>query len=109
MKRHQSSKYTPFGFWDIYLELGMINTVKPHRIDYVKERLQERGYNASQGRVGLPECMEGKVEPAADRITKYYLEMNQICQEEVGVLIWIASRTRPDIDGSVSIDVTLAI
>ena len=33
--------------------------------------------------------------------------MKHLCQEEVGVLIWVASRTRPDITGSVSIAATL--
>ena len=33
--------------------------------------------------------------------------MKHVCQEGVGVLIWIASRTRPDITGSVPIAPTL--
>ena len=57
--------------------------------------------------MGLPERMEGKVEPAIDRTDPHYLEMKHLCQEEVGVLIWVASRTRPDITGSVSIAATL--
>ena len=49
----------------------------------------------------------GKVVPVTERTTPHYLEMKHLCQEEVGVLIWIASRTRPDIAGSVSIAATL--
>ena len=57
--------------------------------------------------MGLPESMDGQVEPVTDRTTPHYLEMKHLCQEEVGVLIWVASRTRPDIVGSVSIAATL--
>ena len=51
--------------------------------------------------------MEGKMEHVTDRTTPHYLEMKRKCQEEVGVLIWVASRTRPDIAGSVSIAATM--
>ena len=51
--------------------------------------------------------VEGKVDPVTDRTTPHYLELKRNCQGEVGVLIWIASRTRPDIAGPVSITATL--
>ena len=89
------------------LELGINHTIKLHQIDYIKERLHERGREINQGRVGLPESMEGKVVPVTERTTPHYLEMKHLCQEEVGVLIWIASRTHPDIAGSVSTAATL--
>ena len=89
------------------LELGPDNHIRLHQIEYIKERLHERGREVNPGRVGLPENVEGKVEPVEDRTTKHYLDMKHLCQEEVGVLIWIASRTRPDVAGSVSIASTL--
>ena len=91
----------------VHAGIGGNNTIQLHQIEYIKERLQERGREVSQGRVGLPESMEGKVEPTTDRTDPQYLEMKHLCQEEVGVLIWVASRTRPDITGSVSIAATL--
>ena len=51
--------------------------------------------------------MEGKIKPVEDRATQAYLESKHKCQEEVGVLIWISSRTRPDIAAVVSIAATM--
>ena len=89
------------------LELGQDNHIRLHQIEYIKERLHERGREVNQGRVGLPENVEGTVEPVSDRTTPHYLEMKHLCQEEVGVLMWVASRTRPYVAGSVSIASTL--
>ena len=55
----------------------------------------------------MPESLEGRIEPEKGRTSEKYLEMKHLCQEEVGVLIWIASRSRPDIAGSVSIAATM--
>ena len=54
--------------------IGETNTIQLHQIEYIKERLQERGREVSQGRVGLPESMEGKVEPVKGITTVQYLE-----------------------------------
>ena len=48
-----------------------------------------------------------KNEPWKDRTDPKYIETKKFCQEETGVLIWIASKTRPDIAGAVSIAATL--
>ena len=61
------------------LELGVNQKVKLHQIEYIKERLRDRHREMNQARVGLPESMEGKVEPAADRTTPHYLEMKHKC------------------------------
>ena len=53
------------------LELGINTTIKLHQIDYIKERLHERGREINQGRVGLPESREGKVVPVTERTTPH--------------------------------------
>ena len=53
--------------------------------------------------------MEGKAEPATDRTTPEYLEMKKKCQEDVGALLWISTRTRPDITCSISLIATLIV
>ena len=57
------------------LELGQNNTVQLHQIEYIKERLQEQNREVSQGRVGLPESMEGNVGHAKDRSYPHYLTL----------------------------------
>ena len=49
---------------------------------YIQEKLAERGLTVQAARVGLPETMEGKIEPVQDRNTSHYLEMKTKCQEE---------------------------
>ena len=44
-----------------------------------------------------------------DRTTPEYLEMKKKCQEEVGALLWITTRTRPDIACAISLIATMIV
>ena len=83
--------------------------IKLHQIGYIKEKLKDRALDKTQGRCGLPDSMEGRVEPVTDRTTPEYLEAKKKCQEDVGALLWISTRARPDITCSISLIATLIV
>ena len=76
------------------------------QISYIEERLLERGFDKVAGRRNLPDPQEGRSCPV-DRNTSEYSQDLLKCQEEVGVLNWIALRTRPDVSCIVSICASL--
>ena len=59
--------------------------IKLHQIGYIKEKLRERALDKTKGRCGLPESMEGKVEPAIDRATPEYLEMKKNVKKKLAL------------------------
>ena len=83
---------------------GEDNTIKLDQHGYIQEKLRDRDYGGAFGKSSLPEAIHKKLEPVPreERQTSDFLEYRKLCQEECGVLLWIAGKTRPDLAAAVS-------
>ena len=70
---------------------GDDGTVNLDQIGYIHEKLAERGYEGSHGKMSLPDVIQQRLIPVPkeERQTADFLEYRKTCQEERGVLIWI--------------------
>ena len=66
----------------------------------------KRGWDKLKGASGLPEPLEGKLEPQT-RDGAYEVAMS-LAQKNLGTLLWLALRSRPDITALTAIAASLA-
>ena len=86
------------------------NAISFDQSHYIQEKLYERGYEGVHGSPNLPESLDTQVEPVDkdQRLTPDFLADRKKCQDETGVIIWIAQRTRPDIAAAISMVASLS-
>ena len=86
------------------------NAISFDQSHYIQEKLYERGYAGVHGSPNLPESLDTQVEPVDkdQRSNPDFRDDRKKCQEETGVLVWIAQRTRPDIAAATSMVASLS-
>ena len=69
-------------------------TIKLGQHGYIQEKLRDRNYSGTFGKMSLPDDNHKKLEPVPkeERQTAEFLDYRKLCQEECGVLLWIAGK-----------------
>ena len=68
---------------------------------WIKSELKARGWENFSGTKSLPSINEGHISP--QERDKTYTEQLRDCQSQVGALLWVSLRTRPDLNATVGI------
>ena len=68
---------------------------------WIKSELQARGWKVLNGTKSLPSINEGHI-PQQER-DQTHAEQLRECQSQVGALLWVSLRTRPDLSAAVGI------
>ena len=73
---------------------GEDGTIKLDQHGYIQEKLRDRDYSGTFGKTSLPAEICKKLEPVPkeERQTTEFLDYRKLCQEECGVLLWIAGK-----------------
>ena len=97
---------TALNFLGVTLELNEDGKVIMHQKKYILSKLNKRGLLQGKGKWTLPVMDEGKSLPVLVKDRTYH-KMLKKCQEEIGTLMWLGIKTRPDIMTSVSVSASM--